>query len=195
MGAAVILAGGKSTRMGEDKLVMRLGGETVLSSAVRRFAECFDRVYISVGEAGKYPGISAAELIDTYRGCGPMAGLHAAFTQTEEQAVFLAAADLPYSSPEAALRIAELCGDMDACVIRDDAGNMEPLFGCYRCSILPRVEAFLAGGQRKMTRLVEESRTRYVNPKELGDLWDERIVLNMNRPEDYERAKKWLDRY
>ena len=52
---AVILAGGKSRRMGRDKLSLPQGNTTVLNAAVERFSAVFDRVYISVRDRGRYP--------------------------------------------------------------------------------------------------------------------------------------------
>ncbi len=75
---AVILAGGKSSRMGRDKLCLDFGGLSLLESAVRRFGAYFDKVVVSVGDLSKYPDIKAEKVEDIYKESGPMSGLHAA---------------------------------------------------------------------------------------------------------------------
>jgi len=186
MSVAVILAGGKSRRMGRDKLALSLDGRTLLESAVGRFAEVFDRVFLSVADAGKYPDIAVERIVDILPGAGPMSGLHAALTALPDDGVFLVAADLPFACPHAAMKVIGLCGDNNACVIRLPGGRLEPLFGFYRRALLPMCEAALRAGDFKMTALLPDIGTRFVSPGELGASWDERLIMNINFPEDYE---------
>lgn len=186
MSTAVILAGGKSQRMKKDKMELLLGKETFLQSAVNRFNACFDNVLVSVGDPNKYSGIRAEMLTDIYKGCGPMSGLHAALKRTEEDGVFLVAADMPYADPLAAKRIIELAGSNDICLINSGASRFEPLFGYYSQKILPLVEEALESGSYKLTGLLNKARLRLVTAEELGDLWNEKLLLNINYPEDYD---------
>ena len=182
---AVILAGGKSRRMGRDKLALELDGETLLARAVRRFGEAFDRVVVSVGEKDAH-GVSAECVKDIYAGCGPMAGLHAALKHCGED-VFLTAADMPFAEPGEAKLIAELCGDADACMMTDENGRLEPLFSFYRVSALPAAEKALREGRRSMRELFAELRIKTVGPKELGEAWSGMMLVNVNDPSDYEK--------
>lgn len=187
MSTAVILAGGKSSRMGRDKTQLIYHGKTLLAGAVERFSASFDRVYLSIGDPEKYPDINAERVIDLYPGCGPMAGLHAALLKTPDEGVFLAAADLPFSSPAAALKIIELCGDNASAVIVGDGGKFEPAFGYYKKSLLPIIETALKSSNYRMMQLFDALPCRHVSPAELGELWREDMLDNLNYPEDYER--------
>lgn len=188
MSTAVILAGGKSSRMKRDKLALRFGTSSLLASCVGRFSASFDTVYLSVGELSKYPEIEARRLVDIFKGCGPIAGLHAGLLGTEEEGVFLVAADLPYADPGAALRIMELSGDADVCITADSQSRYEPLFGFYRKTILPYVESALQSGDYKLSALLGKVKTRIVTKGELGSLYHDRLLININYPEDYERV-------
>jgi len=187
MSTAVILAGGKSSRMGRDKTQLIYRGQTLLAGAVDRFSTVFDRVYLSIGDPEKYPDIKVERVIDLYPGCGPMAGLHAALLKTPDEGVFLAAADLPFSSPEAALKVMKLCGENASAVIVGENGKFEPTFGYYKKSLLPYIEEYLASGRYRMMQLFDALPCRQVSPAELGDLWREDMLNNLNYPEDYER--------
>lgn len=185
--AVVILAGGKSRRMGRDKLDIPVDGKTLLGSAVGRFEADFEDVFISVADEKKYPGVTARRIKDILPGAGPMSGLHAALSTLPHRGAFLVAADLPYACPQAAKKMIKLCGDCEACVIRLPDGKLEPLFGYYDKTLLGSCENAIRTGDYRMSGVLYGANTRFVDTEELGDLWDERLILNINYPEDFER--------
>jgi len=185
--SVVILAGGASRRMGRDKLTLRINKLTLLESAVNRFTNAFNNVYLSVDDPDKYPEIALRKIVDLKPGAGPISGLHASLISLQSDGIFLVAADLPYACPHAAMRIIQLCGDNDACVIRLPGGNVEPLFGFYRKTVLPLCNEALASGDNRMSELLLKADTRYVAPQDLSDAWDDKILMNINDPADYER--------
>ena len=184
----VILAGGQSRRMGRDKLRLTLGGETLLERALRRWGEVFPRVLVSVAGPEKFPELGDRRVFDAFPGAGPLAGLHAGLLAAGED-LFLTGADMPFSSPEKALRLASLCGEAEACVLTDMTGRWEPLFGYYRPSVLPKAEALLSSGRRSMGALLGSVRLREASLAELGEGEDGRLLLNVNVPEDYEKLR------
>ena len=187
MDTVVILAGGKSRRMGRDKLTLTIEGLPLLDFIVSRFSGHFGNVYISVADADKYSRVKAEKIVDIFHGAGPMSGLHAALTKLPGEGIFLVAADLPNANPNAAKRIVELCGDCEACVIRLPDGKLEPLFGYYKKSVLPKCSELIESGDYRMTELILGSNTRYISTDELGSLWSEKLIYNINYPEDYDR--------
>jgi molybdopterin-guanine dinucleotide biosynthesis protein A len=187
MTTAVILAGGKSSRMekGRDKLLMTLRGETLLDAAVSRFSAVFGRVFVSVSDIAKYPQVKAEKIEDIYKDCGPMGGLHAALRLLGGEGVFLTAADMPFSSPEAAIKIIGLCGENDAALMRDNRGRYEPLFAYYKKTLLPEIEKMLTERNYKMSALLNRARIKIITADELGPLWKDNMLENINRIEDY----------
>ena len=168
--------------MGRDKLSLRFNGRTLLESAVSRFSGVFEDVFLSVADEGKYPFIGARRVVDIHPGAGPLSGLHAALSCLPGDGVFIVAGDLPYSCPHAAMLIAGLCGGHGACAIRLPDGRVEPLFGYYRKAALPFCEMALASGDYRMSAILHSAGARFVGPAELGGLWDDRIILNVNEP-------------
>ena len=190
--AVVILAGGKSRRMGRDKLKMSLGGHTLLETAANRFSDEFEDVFLSVADENKYPDIKARRIVDILPGAGPLSGLHAALTFASScgayNGVFLVAADLPFASTRAAKCIIELGRDREACVIKLHDGNLEPLFGYYGISLLPRCCDAILSGEYRVSEILRSADTRFIDPRELGEHWDEKMIININRPEDFDMA-------
>ncbi|NLL39984.1 MAG: molybdenum cofactor guanylyltransferase [Clostridiales bacterium] len=187
MNTAVILAGGKSRRMGRDKLKLPFRGKTLLEAAVERFSRNFDNVYVSVADTNKYPYVNARKIEDIYKGCGPLAGLHATLKQTDDEGVFLVAADLPFSDPMAAKKIIQLAGEHDAAMLLDEQGRYEPLFAYYKKSILPAIETLLENGEYRMIRALETFSLRKLTKEDLGSFWNDNLLLNINLVDDYKK--------
>lgn len=191
--AAVILSGGGSRRMGRDKAGLTLEGTCFLEALAARYAPWFDGVYLSTDRPGRYvlPGVE--EVPDLRPGAqGPLAGLEAALASTGAEQIFLTAVDLPLGTPELALRLLDGLEGADACCIRRRSGRLEPLFAAYRARCLPAASACLDGGRRAMAALLERVQLRVLEEAELPGFDLERQLLNVNRPEDLERARLFL---
>ena len=176
----IVLAGGKSSRMGTDKTKLDYGGETMLERVYRRFSGHFDTFISAHGDVG-IPG--ARVILDIIPGLGPISGLHAALQAFES--VFLVATDMPFADPETASRVIEFGNGAVACAGAVN-GKPEPLFARYTRAVLPELERAVEAGDYSLHRLLERVETRYLEiPSEMID--------NINRPEDYEKLKSRLE--
>ena len=176
---AVVLAGGASRRMGRDKTTLPYQGESLLERACRRFSAFFDPVWISVKDPRKQGHWD--QVPDLYKGCGPLAGLHASLSRNPKGGLFLVAADMPLAEPALALHLTELGMGHQACVLTG-----EPLFGWYSLEVLPVAASLLQNGEYRMTHLLESLDTRYVSPEELPGFDVVQILQNINDPKAYE---------
>lgn len=183
---AVILSGGRSSRMGRDKAGLPLGGKTFLDRLTEGLTPLFDGVYVSVDRPGRYP--ERRELPDLRPGQGPLAGLEAAFRRTQADGVFLAAVDLPFASPALAAKILERAGNGDACVIRRKDGQAEPLFALYRRGCLGPLTDCLDQGRRAVMALLDRVDCRWLTEEDLPEFPLEQALWNINTGEDYRRA-------
>jgi len=191
---ALVLAGGRSSRMGSDKALLRPGGpngETFLERAVRFWqeSEVADRVLVAVGSPGHLEPLpkGAEAVYDLVKDQGPMSGLLSAFRQTDAELLYVSAVDMPNLRKEAILPVPP--EDKDAIVYLLD-GRPEPLFGVYRRSVSAAAEKLLLSGRGKMSLLLEEVRTEYREiPSHLED-----IFFNVNTKEDLEKII-YLEKY
>lgn len=184
---AVILAGGRSSRMGRDKAALPFGESTMLDRLIRLYQEGFD-VAVSVREGGRLDTAGVPELVDLHPGQGPLAGLEAAFRQTGAETVFLTATDLPFGDFRLAEELVHRLGTAEACVLRRRDGRIEPLFAVYRRSALPAVERCLSEGRRSCRSLLDQLTVRWVDEDEVEG-WDlDHILQNVNTPEEYRKA-------
>lgn len=182
---ALILTGGASSRMGRDKAGLEVEGVPLLQAMVERFRPHFDEVVISVDRPGRFDTFGAREIVDWYPGRGPLAGLHAALAETEADAAFMTAVDLPYADPTLAKRMAELMEPGYDAAVLQRGGRYEPVFAVYRNTVLPFAEKCLKEQRLRFSQFLAAIRIREILPNEL-EAWNlDRVLFNMNRPDEY----------
>ncbi len=180
----VILAGGRSLRMGQDKALLEIDGRTMLARLAGQLAEVADEIVISSNDAARFPALGFPVIPDVYAGQGPLAGLHAAMGSTSRTLVLLLACDLPcIRSPLLASLIA-LAPGFDAVIPRTTDGAAQPLCAVYRRTCFPSIEAALVRHSNRMTGFLEESplKVRWVSRAEGG--FEDDDLINLNTPND-----------
>lgn len=182
----VILSGGQSRRMGRDKAELPVSsvGPPILKTLVGRYSQ-LGQVAVSVNSPGRFETYGAREICDIIPDQGPLSGLHAALKYSGDDVIFLTACDLPNGDIGLAQRIAEATRGYDACIIRRQNGDIEPLFGAYGQGCADAAEQCLAEGRRSMRSLPERVNVRYLEESELEEFDLDQILLNVNTPEDY----------
>src|SRR5215212_469263 len=185
-----ILAGGASSRMGEDKSRLRSGGRTFVESAAGALRAVAARVSVVSSRAGaESHGLPVLE--DLRAGLGALGGLHAALTSCRAEWAAVVACDLPFVTGELLSRLLhERTAETDAVVPVQEDGRVQPLCALYRARVcLERVEEMIRAGELRPRVLLTRVRPRLVAFEELRGLaGSSRFFLNVNTPEDYARA-------
>ena len=187
----MILAGGKSRRMGRDKLPLMVDEKPLLDSVHLALASRCDEILV-VGEGGYAPA-GARRVPDLRPGCqGPLAGIEAGLLAARHRAVFVAAGDMPFLTGDLAGYLLGLLSDDVSAVVPDSGGWLHPLCAAYGREIRPMVSAALDRGIRSVRGLLETlPGIRYVREEELWRIDDPNLLLtNVNSPEDLDRARK-----
>ncbi len=181
----VILAGGRSRRMGFDKTGIRLTDETLLARAVRKMCDLFPEVLIvgrpTAAEYGLNALPSKVRLIeDIFRGHGPLGGIHAALSRAEADLLFVTACDMPFWERQLASLLISACQGFDAAVPRIGSYT-EPLLACYSHACLPVIEAKLEQDENKVRGIFDAINIRYVPEAELNSVCDPiQAAFNIN---------------
>lgn len=192
----VALAGGLSSRMGEDKAALLYDGQPLLAHVAARLGEVFARVVIigPEGLAALRPG--APIIPDARPGFGPLGGLATALEAIQTPWLFLAACDMPLIQHALARHMASLARgapDAQAVALRGPRG-LEPLHTLYRSDIGPIVRDALDGGRLSMRGLLARLRVIEVNPRDVA-LLDPRglSTFNANTPDEWRQALSLAD--
>lgn len=189
--AVLILAGGRSKRMGSDKAAVTLDGQSLLERSIRFWQSACPGapIYVSLGQPEHALSLpeQVTPVYDLVKDHGPMGGLQAAFRQHSPELYWVSAVDMPLLSPQAISLLNEKrCHCEDACVFTRD-GRPEPLLGLYRSTCLPVMDALLAQGENRMSALLDQVKTTRV------PLPQESWVRNVNTPEELERLRQEQD--
>lgn len=190
--AGLILAGGKSLRMGQSKAMLPFGSEPLLARLVRIVSGVASPVVVVAARGQELPTLPDKVQIvyDRHEGRGPLEGLAAGMTALQGKAdrVYASGCDAPLLSPAFIRRVVERLGERDAAVPQIE-GRLHPLAAVYRLSVLTQVEGMLAEDRLKTVSLFDRIKTRVLGPEDFADIDPEfHSLLNTNEPHDYQRA-------
>lgn len=179
----VVLAGGRSTRMGDDKATLLFSGQRLVDRAARCFAGAgFDFV---VADGGRQL-IADAESLTDGEGSGPVAGILGAAAAHPDQALLVLACDMPYVPPELITTLAVWRHEADWVVPRTPQG-LQPLCARYGPRAVARLAHRAQSGEYALHDLDDEP-TLVVDHVESDVVArfgrPDHIFRNLNRPED-----------
>lgn len=197
--SCIILAGGASRRMGEDKRRLRLWGNcgpTLLEHCVALASPLCAECLVVLNDPEGWPALGARLVRDEQPGAGPLAGLASGLEQARYERALLLACDLPLLQPALLQAMLGEPQEYDALVpVQETVGDrpqVEPLLAIYRRACLPEIRACLAHGERSMHGLLGLIQTRYYTPAE----WKRydpagKSFLNLNQPQDTLRVTNY----
>jgi len=192
MAGLIILAGGKSSRMGRNKALLSFGTKTGIERIVDELRPISSHPIVVTNEPHLFQHLGVRIVQDNYPGMGPLAGLEAGLSATDEEWNVLVACDMPFVSRMLAEELMKRTAEWD-CVVPKLDGRVHPLFALYNKSILPVVQEKLEGNTLKMMAVLESCHTLYVKEEDLNKVDNlEDALFNMNVPSDYETASTKL---
>lgn len=182
----VLLAGGKSRRMGFDKARIDVAGKTLFSRALELLRHYFAIVLIAGDRPDLVlPGVPA--LPDIYPGSA-LGGLYTGLKAATTGWIFVAPCDMPYPDGRIVELLLERRNGCDAVVPRTPNGY-EPVFALYHKRCLPQMEAMLQQDQYQIYDFYQRINVHFLDWQEMPDDW-ERSLLNLNTREQLERIRK-----
>lgn len=187
----VLLAGGKSQRMGQDKRFLAIGEETLLTRSLTVLRSVFPRVLVVIAQDSPALECDAPVLRDLIPHCGSLGGLYTGLKQAETEWVFAVACDMPFLGAATIRHFIERKRDADVVMAKLQHG-LQPMHALYHRSCLPIMESLIQAQEFKIQRLAHHPalRVRLVLPEELSLVDPEmRSFCNVNTPADLEAAR------
>ena len=184
--SAVLIAGGKSTRMGRDKAQMLVNGEPLWQRQLSVLRETVPvQLLISGPTDGPYSGAGVVVVPDREPGCGPLGGLAAALEVCASDWLLVLAVDMPFMTPAYLRTMVGECMEQGQGLIPENStGHLDPLAAVYPRAAYSVTVELLRGGERRLSALVEAlEQARMVRRRKIAAA-DEHLFANWNSPED-----------
>jgi len=182
---AVIIAGGKSSRMGKDKALLPFGTYPTLSEFQHhKLGTLFQKVYISAKE-NKFD-FDCRVIEDIYHENSPLVGIISVFETLDVEEVFILSVDAPFVDEETIEKILDHNESTLDAIVAQSPNGIQPLCGLYKRSILSLAYAQLKKENHRLSDLLDLANTLYVQFSE------DKPFTNLNRPEEYQKALKMM---
>ena len=182
----VIFAGGKSSRMGEDKALLPFASyKTLTHYQYDRLSKIFTTVYISCKDRSKFDfNANFLEDIKTDATFAPTVGFVTAFRNIESDKFFALSVDTPFVTQKEIAKLFEADENIyDATVAKTEEG-IQPLCGIYHASLQENFEEMLKTQNHKLGQLLKNVHTKYVT------FTQTQPFFNLNHPDQYQEALK-----
>jgi molybdopterin-guanine dinucleotide biosynthesis protein A len=192
----VLLAGGKSRRMGEDKRHLVVGEQTLLERGLRVLQSIFREVLVVIAQDSPPLSIDARVVRDLVPDCGSLGGLYTGLTQATTPYIFVVACDMPFLNQPVIAQFTSRKAIADIVMAKLD-GRLHPMHALYSKRCVPALEEMIRAKQLKIQEIVSKLslRVRYVTEADLLTIDPSgRSFYNVNTVADLEAARSLLAR-
>jgi molybdopterin-guanine dinucleotide biosynthesis protein A len=188
---AIVLAGGKSSRLGRNKALQVIGGKSLIQWVVERLATVSAEIIISTASGETVPCSSAASIetvSDEYPGKGPLAGICSGLVASSSPRAIVVGCDTPFLSTGLLEHMIRISPTFDV-VIPRIKNKVEPLCAVYSKNCVAPIRQLLQQNELKIIELLPMVRMRYVEEDEVDSFDPEHLsFFNINSQADLDRA-------
>ena len=192
--SCVILAGGKSIRLGHDKVLEKFGNKSLLEQAISSVEPLSNNIIIVTAEERTFPHLTGHQKLkivsDIFPGKGSLGGIYTGLVTSDSFYNLVIAADMPFLNRSLLRYMIEVSDGHDFVLPR--VNNLfEPLHAVYSKNCISPIELILKQNKKVIIELFNFVKVRYVEAEEI-DRFDPQHLsfFNINTKEDMELAKK-----
>jgi len=180
----VILSGGKSLRMGEDKAFIRIEGTPIIEQILLLFQELFEEVIIITSQKDHYQYLDVNVYEDLIPNLGALGGLYTGIARSSFPYSFVVACDMPFLNRAVIEYLTERTGDFDVIIPKTEDG-LQPLHALYSKGCLKAINEILKEKKNRIIDIFPLVRVNIVEEKGFHSLDPKRLsFINLNTPED-----------
>lgn len=182
---AVILAGGRSSRMQSNKALLPYRGGRFIEAIYRLLSSLFVEVILVTNNPEHYEFLPCKKIPDIYEGMGVLAGIHSGLYHSSSPTIFAVACDMPYLM-ESLIRHMASRADAGGVLIPESPSGFEPLHALYGKGCLAAIEATLQSGHRRIVSFFDQANVSTLNVEQVA-YFDPSFAsfININTPRDY----------
>jgi molybdopterin-guanine dinucleotide biosynthesis protein A len=184
----MILAGGRSRRMGTDKALLLMNGQRLIDRVAEVMRGIFQEVIIIGNDPGAYADLNLPRVPDLRPGAGSLGGIYTGLSVSRFSRAFFVACDMPFLSTTLIRYLVHLDSSADVVIPRTRDG-LQPLHAVYSRQCIPFIREMLNGSRFKIIDFFDQVRVREVREEEMRRHgWRCTSLLNINTREDLARA-------
>ena len=188
----VILAGGQSSRMGQNKALMSLGGKRLVDRAVEVMRSVFDDLLMVTNTPDVYADLGVPMVRDVWPEKGSLGGVYSAIYHVATPYCLAVACDMPFLRAAVLRYLITQMADYDV-VVPDVLGELQTLHAIYSKACLQPIERRLAENRLRIVGFFPDVRVRTVTASELEPYDPELLAFqNLNTPEEFQAAEQRL---
>lgn len=183
----IILAGGKSSRMGYDKGLAIVNGKKMIEEVYAALSQVVDKVII-IANSNSYDYLNLPVYEDMYKEIGPVAGIYTGLSHSTTEKNLIVACDMPFITPQLLSNILEHAGS-NQIVVPTVNDHLEPLCGFYKKEILEQLKEIIEMEVYPVHRVIEffDHLALKINDQEMNV---STVFTNINKPEDIQQIDK-----
>ena len=186
--SGIILAGGKSRRMGFFKPFLVIDGRRIIDVMIDKLRPFFGEIMIVTDNKNKFSGFKDVRVVeDLVKECGPLGGIYTGLKKMSEESAFFIACDMPFLHNGLIERIldATVEGNIQEVVVPLVEGKIEPLHSVYSKIVLPKIKTALEQKRLSIKDFLKDCDCKYVEVRE-----DERkSFTNINTRDELRKVK------
>jgi molybdopterin-guanine dinucleotide biosynthesis protein A len=193
---SIVLAGGRSLRLGQNKLTMTMAGQSLMQRVIACLVPLGSEVIVAFSQRGENPALPFPEVkavFDLYPGKGALGGIYTGIITSGSFHNLVVACDMPFLNVELLRYLSQLSPGFDV-VLPKLGRNVEPLHAIYAKSCLEPIAELLRQGDLRITSLFNSVKVRYVDQEEIDRFDPEHLsFFNINTKADLEKAQELLN--
>lgn len=185
----IILAGGRNTRIGTNKALLKIDSTTIIENTVSVLSPLFDSLIIVTNSPESYQFTGQKTVPDMEPGKGPLIGVYSGLLASQDKWNFVVGCDMPFLSRELISYMKEFCNGSDVIVPRLDS-YYESLHAFYSKSCLEFMKAQIDRGNLRINSLFSTLRLHEITREEIERFGDAHsLFFNINTLSDLEFAR------
>jgi len=190
---SIILARGKSSRLGRSKALQVIEGKNLIQWVVDRLAILSTEIIIATAHGEAIPCSSAVRIktvADSYPGKGPLVGIYSGLIASSNSRAIVVGCDTPFLSVSLLEYMTQICSTFDVVVPRIK-NKLEPLCAVYSKNCLGPIQGLLEQNELRISELFSMVKVKYVEEDEINSFDPEHLsFFNINSQDDLDRARK-----
>lgn len=192
---SIVLAGGRSSRLGREKLAEVIAGKSLIERAISRLSPLSQEIIVVISQKQarsslpSYTYPEAKTVVDLYPEKGSLIGIYTGLVHSTDFLNVVVACDMPFLNLELLQYMVKIASGSDVVIPR--LGNQtEPLHAVYSKNCIKPIEERIKQGNLKVTGFFDSVKVRYLGEEELDRFDPERLsFFNINTEADLKRAR------